>query len=63
MKQYVITDADIERLHQSLARDPARGREGYGMQEKLTEQERSIHERAHRFYNYQICRWVNEVTK
>ena len=57
MKQYVITDEDIKRLHMMLAQDPARPAN------PISEQERRAHENAHRFYNYHVCTWLEEIKK
>lgn len=62
MKVYLLHESDIERLRTLIDRDPKHGYEG-GSSTVLSEMERRAHDEAHRFYNYQICRWIDEVTK
>lgn len=62
MKQYVITDADIEVLKTRIDRDPRHGRDG-GSSVGMSDAEIDAFMAAHRFYWYQISKWVEEVTK
>jgi hypothetical protein len=60
MKVYVIRDLDIEALLTAIDRDPRHGERG-GSSQVLTQQEQDAHDRAHRFYNFQVRRWLDEV--
>lgn len=62
MKVFLIKDEDIDRLLLLLDRDPAYGARG-GSSAVLTLEERRAHELTHRFFNFQIRRWIDEVTK
>lgn len=62
MKVFLIKDEDIDRLLTMIDRDPTHGPAG-GSSVVLTDKERMAHEAAHRFFNYQIRLWVNEVTR
>lgn len=61
-KAYILNEADLERLLTLIDRDPAHGHSG-GSGNALNEQERRVYEDAHRFYNFQVRRWVDEVKK
>jgi hypothetical protein len=61
-KVYLLNDADIERLRAAIDRDPDNGFKGGGSQH-LSQQERDAHREAHRFFNYQVCTWIDGVTK
>lgn len=60
MKAYIISDDDTNRLLAYIDRDPKRGYGG-GSGEILSIAEQEAHDKAHRFFNYQIRRWLDEV--
>lgn len=61
MKQFVLTQADVDKLTLMVDRDPRHGASG-GSSQALSEVEARAHDEAHRFYNYQVRRWLAEVT-
>lgn len=60
MKVYVVTDKDIEALLTAIDRSPAHGEQG-GSSQVLSGQEIEAHDKAHRFYNYQVRTWLNGI--
>ena len=62
MKAYILTESDFERLKTLIDRNPTHGYDG-GSGRVLDEQERRAHDDAHRFYNYQVHKWLDEVKK
>lgn len=60
MKAYILKDSDFEKLLLQIDRDPKYGKSGGGST-SLVEQERRIYEEVHRFYNYQVRTWIDEV--
>jgi hypothetical protein len=60
MKAYILSDADFEMLLSAIDRDPRWGTQG-GSGQVMNEEERRVHEDAHRFFNYQIRIWLNKV--
>ncbi len=60
MKAYIITQADVDRLLTMIDRNPRHGAEG-GSSVVLDKAEERAHHDAHRFYNYQVRRWVDEI--
>ena len=63
-KQYVLTQADVDRLTLLLDRDPQYGTQGGSSNDTVNDPgKRAIYAEAHRFYNYQIRRWIDEVTR
>lgn len=62
MRVYLIKDADIDRLFAQLDRDPTHGMVA-GSAQVLTQQEREAHAQAHRFYNFQLRQWINDIVK
>lgn len=64
MKQYVLTDADFERLLLRIDRDPKHGRDGGSSQASVRDDnQKYIWDEVHRFYNYQLRKWIDEVQK
>jgi len=59
-KVYIVTDADIERLLTAIDRDPQYGEHG-GSSGVLSAVEQQAHDKAHRFFNYQLRRWVDKI--
>lgn len=60
MKVYQITDDDIVKLINSIDRDPKHGYNG-GSATVLTKEEQDAHDKAHRFFFYQISTWLDEI--
>jgi hypothetical protein len=61
MKAYILTEKDLQSLKDRIDKDP---RHGYGGSSQiLSESDTRIYEEAHRFYNYQICKWIEEIKK
>jgi hypothetical protein len=62
MKAFILTDSDFEALLSAIDRDPQYGERG-GSSGCLSEGEKSAHDKAHRFFNYQIRTWMDQVRK
>jgi hypothetical protein len=62
MRVYVIKQDDLERLLAFVDRNPEYGQRG-GSSQAMTDAERQAHDRAHSFFNFQIRRWIDEVTR
>lgn len=62
MKVYLLDDKDIETLLTAIDRDPQYGRDG-GSSVALTDEEMEVYREVHRFYNYQIRKWIDDVCK
>ncbi len=60
MKAYILTEKDLDNLVLRIDRNPKHGTEG-GSRVALSEQERKAHDEAHRFFNFQVRRWIDEV--
>ncbi len=60
MKVFLLKDVDLERLLLMVDRNPAHGHDG-GSSQTFNAEERKAHDEAHRFYNYQVRTWVNQV--
>lgn len=59
MKVYVLKESDFEELLAAIDRDPAHGIRG-GSSTVISEEERHIYVRVHRFYNYQVRSWIDK---
>lgn len=62
MKVYLLKESDFDALLVAIDRDPIHGLNG-GSSDALGEKEREAHKKAHRFYNYQIRCWIDNVKK
>ena len=60
MKAYILSDKDFEDLLAAIDRDPRWGTQG-GSSSVLSQVEKDAHDNAHRFYNYQLRTWINQV--
>lgn len=60
MKVYLLNEADFDRLLTAIDRDPRRQISG-SKGASLTPVEQEAHDKAHRFYNYQIHTWIQSV--
>lgn len=64
MKVYMLTEADLERLLCYIDRDPKHGRDGGSSNAAVRDRENSlVYDEVHRFYNYQVRKWIDEVSK
>ncbi len=64
MKVYIVTEEDLERLKTTIDRDPEHGHDGGGSQSSVNDPgKRMIYSEAHRFYNYQVHKWIGEIKK
>ncbi len=61
-KVYILTEADFEKLMLKIDRDPKHGTRG-GSSVMTAESDRRIYDEVHRFYNYQLRTWIDEVKK
>lgn len=59
MRVYILKESDFEALRTAIVVDPARVRST----RNLSVEERRAHEEAHRFYNYQICNWIDAMKR
>lgn len=64
MTKFEITQGDIDRLKAYVDRDPQHGYEGGSSDASVNDDHnRRIYGAAHKFYNYQIHKWLSEVTR
>lgn len=61
-KVYILTEEDFELLILRLDRDPENGYDG-GSSQVLSKEENIAKKDAHKFYNYQIRRWIDGVKR
>jgi len=59
VRVYILKESDFEALRAALTIDPAR----VTSVRNLNEQQRQAHDEAHRFYNYQICNWIEAMKR
>lgn len=63
-KQFVLTQADLDRLTTLLDRDPQHGHNGGSSNDSVNDADhRRIYSEAHRFYNHQVRKWIDEVSR
>lgn len=62
MKAYILSELDFARLIDNIDRDPRYGDVG-GSSKILTKEQQEAFTEAHRFFNFQIRRWIDEVKK
>lgn len=62
MKVYLIREEDITHLLTLVDRNPSHGSQG-GSSAVLTDVEKQAHDKAHRFYNYQVIRWIEGIKR
>lgn len=64
MKAFIITQADLDRLKLHVDRDPKHGMDGGSSQASVRDKDKEpIYDEVHRFYNYQVHKWINSVTQ
>lgn len=61
-KVYILRESDFKELLLSIDRDPKHGCDG-GSSQVISERDHCIYDEAHRFYNYQVRRWIDSVQK
>lgn len=63
-KVYILNQGDIDRLLLMICRDPQHGTEGGSSDSSVNDPgRREAYDTAHRFYNYQIRKWIDEVIR
>ncbi len=60
MKCFLLSEEDFELLSTLVDRDPAHGHDG-GSSQSITEEERMVYSKVHRFYNYQVRTWIRQM--
>lgn len=64
MKAYILTEKDFETLLLKIDRDPKHGANGGSSQSSVRDEpNQRIYDEVHRFYNYQVRKWIDEVQK
>lgn len=64
MRVFLVSQKDLDLLTTMIDRDPKHGTTGGSSQASVRDPEKErAYDEAHRFYNYQIRRWIEEVTK
>ncbi len=63
MKAYILVDKDFDLLLTKIDRDPMHGQDGGSSRGEMDARERQIWKEVHRFYNYQVRTWIDEVQK
>jgi len=59
-KIFLITQKDLDRLFLLVDQNP----EQYGGgSNHMSDEQRNIYRDAHRFYNYNVRKWVDEIVK
>lgn len=62
MKAYILTEEDFNTLLLKLDRNPEHGYNGGGST-IIRDSDRSAYDEVHRFYNYQIHSWLEQIKK
>jgi len=60
MKVYLVKDVDFEKLLSEIDRNPKHGKDG-GSSQVFSSEEGEAFQKAHRFYNYVIRKWIQQV--
>jgi hypothetical protein len=60
VKAYILTEDDFKKLLLRIDRNPKHGYDG-GSSQVLSKEEEEAHDKAHRFFNYHIRMWMDEV--
>lgn len=64
MKCYILTEEDFDRLKLMIDRDPEFGTHGGSSDSSINDPgKRLVYSEAPRFYNYQVYKWIDEVSK
>lgn len=59
MRVYILKESDFETLRTAIVINPERVR----ATRPLSDLERAAHDEAHRFFNYQICNWIDSMKR
>jgi hypothetical protein len=59
-KVFILTEEDFANLLMAVDRNPNHGERG-GSSQVLSQAEEDAHDKAHRFYNYQVRTWVSRM--
>jgi hypothetical protein len=63
-KVYLLTQSDLDLLLTMVDRDPKHGAKGGSSDAPVRGPvENAAHDKAHRFYNYQVRSWLDKVQK
>lgn len=63
-KMYVLSQTDLDRLVTMIDRDPEHGSNGGSSDSSVNDAgKRMVYSQAHRFYNYQVRKWIDEVSR
>jgi hypothetical protein len=62
MKAFILSEKDLEDLCTMLDRDPSYGYHG-GSSTSISDQQKQAYQEAHRFFNYQVRTWIDNVKK
>lgn len=63
-KVFMLTQANLDDLLTRIDRDPQHGFNGGSSDASVNDPgRREVYDAAHRFYNYQIRQWLDEVSK
>ncbi len=63
MKAFILKQNDLDRLLTYIDRNPEHGRDGGSSSATVSEHDQMVRNEAHRFYNYQVRKWIGEVEK
>lgn len=62
VKAIILTQEDVARLLTYVDRDPKHGRDGGSSQSDVRDPDKArVYDEVHRFYNYQVRKWLGEV--
>lgn len=63
-KAFILSESDFDRLLTLVDRDPKHGRDGGSCQSSVrSPKEEKIYEDVYEFYNYQVRKWIDEVSR
>lgn len=64
MKAFILKQDDFDKLLLMIDRDPKHGQSGGSSQSSVRDPEANrLYDEVHRFYNYQLRKWIDEVTR
>lgn len=61
MKVFMLKQEDFDKLILMITKDPGHGQSG-GSSQALSQDERQVYDEAHRFYNYNVRKWISDVS-
>lgn len=63
-KAFILSNEDFDKLLLMIDRDPKHGSNGGSSDSRVRDrEEQEVWDKVHRFYNYQIRRWIDEVQR